>query len=159
MRLLILSVGTPRQPGLTDAIRDFEERAARYFAIETIEVPAASGRGREPERVREEEAEALLRRLPEDLAACALTREGRALDSRGLAAWLGEMATYALPGAAFLIGGAFGLHGRILARCERRLSLSAFTLPHEMARLLLAEQLYRAGTILRGEPYHKGAAG
>ena len=157
MRLLILVVGGPRHPGLADAIRDYEQRAARYFALETIEVAPGSGRGRAPGRVREEEADVLLRRRPGDLAACALTREGRAMDSGAFADWLGELRTYALPGAAFLVGGAFGLHERVLARCERRLSLSPMTLPHEMARLVLAEQIYRAGTILRGEPYHKGA--
>jgi 23S rRNA (pseudouridine1915-N3)-methyltransferase len=156
VRLVTLAVGTPRHPGLADAIRDFEDRAARYFAFETIEVPSGSGRGRGPDRVRDDEADALIRRLPGDLTTCALTRGGRTLDSRALADWLGEMATYALPGAAFLIGGAFGLHDRALARCERRISLSRLTLPHEMARLVLAEQIYRAGTILRGEPYHKG---
>ena len=59
-------------------------------------------------------------------------------------------------GVAFVIGGAFGLGDAVLSRSRRQLSLSAMTLPHEMARLVLAEQLYRAGTILRGEPYHKG---
>ncbi len=156
MRLVILAVGTPRHPGLGDAIRDFEGRAARYFALETVEVSPGSGGGRGPEQTRDREADVLLRRLPADLAACALTREGRPMDSRALADWLGEMRTYAAPGAAFLIGGAFGLHERVLARCERHLSLSSLTLPHEMARLVLAEQIYRAGTILRGEPYHKG---
>ena len=62
----------------------------------------------------------------------------------------------ASPGVAFAIGGAFGLGEPVLARARVRLSLSDMTLPHEMARLFLAEQLYRAGTILRGEPYHKG---
>jgi 23S rRNA (pseudouridine1915-N3)-methyltransferase len=156
VRLVILCVGAPRHPGLAAAIRDFEERAARYFRLETVEVPEGGGRGRTPERVRQEEAEALLRRLPGDLSCCALARSGRPIDSRALAAWLGEMATCSLPGAAFLVGGAFGLHERVLSRCGRLLSLSEFTLPHELARLLLAEQLYRAGTILRGEPYHKG---
>ena len=61
-----------------------------------------------------------------------------------------------MPGVAFVIGGAFGLGEAVLDRSRTRLSLSDMTLPHEMARLFLAEQLYRAGTILRGEPYHKG---
>lgn len=157
MRLVILCVGGPRHPGLAAAIRDFEQRAARYFRLEAVEIPAGSGRTKEPGRVLEEEADSLLRRIPDGLTACALTRDGKPVDSRGLAEWLGGMANYALPGAAFLVGGAFGLHERVLARCERRLSLSRLTLPHELARLVLAEQLYRAGTILRGEPYHKGA--
>ena len=62
----------------------------------------------------------------------------------------------ALPGIGFIIGGAFGLGEAVLSRARHHLSLSDMTLPHEMARLVLAEQLYRAGTILRGEPYHKG---
>jgi 23S rRNA (pseudouridine1915-N3)-methyltransferase len=57
---------------------------------------------------------------------------------------------------AFLIGGAFGLDGELVQRCTRSLSLSRLTMPHDMARLVIAEQIYRAGTILRGEPYHKG---
>ena len=57
---------------------------------------------------------------------------------------------------AFLIGGAYGLDRTVIKRARKRLSLSAMTLPHEVARLVLSEQLYRAGTILRGEPYHKG---
>lgn len=157
MRVVIVSVGTPRHPGLASAIRDYEERAGRYFPLETVEVPAGAGRGRDPARAMKEEGEALRRQLPDGLATCALTRSGRPMESRGLADWLGEMATYALPGVTFVIGGAFGLHESLLRRCDRRLSLSALTLPHELARLLLAEQLYRAGTILRGEPYHKGA--
>jgi 23S rRNA (pseudouridine1915-N3)-methyltransferase len=103
-----------------------------------------------------QEGTELLRRIPEGLEVLALTRTGQGLTSRGLAEVLGEMATYGMPGAAFLVGGAYGLSSEVLARADRRFSLSRMTLPHELARLILVEQLYRAGTILRGEPYHKG---
>ena len=78
------------------------------------------------------------------------------MDSRELAAYLEGLAVQSAPGVAFVIGGAFGLGPEVVDRSGKRLSLSSMTLPHEMARLFLAEQLYRAGTILRGEPYHKG---
>jgi 23S rRNA (pseudouridine1915-N3)-methyltransferase len=66
------------------------------------------------------------------------------------------MGVQASPGAAFLIGGALGIGTETLRRVDRRMRLSTFTLPHDLVRLLLAEQLYRAGTIARNEPYHKG---
>jgi len=155
LRLLVLSVGSPRQPGVAETIREYEARLDSYFAYESIEVqPKRSGR-REPTRAMTEEAELLLRRLPDEFETFALTRTGRALRSRELAATLEEIATYGRTGAAFVIGGAFGLDASVVERCRYRLSLSALTLPHDLARLVLTEQLYRAGTLLRGEPYHK----
>jgi 23S rRNA (pseudouridine1915-N3)-methyltransferase len=85
-----------------------------------------------------------------------MTREGESMASEELARYLERHAVRSSPGVAFVIGGAHGLAEAVLERGRRRLSLSKMTLPHEMARLVLAEQLYRAGTILRGEPYHKG---
>ncbi|HMS03225.1 MAG TPA: 23S rRNA (pseudouridine(1915)-N(3))-methyltransferase RlmH, partial [Gemmatimonadaceae bacterium] len=79
---------------------------------------------------------------------------GVALDSRAFATLVAS-ARDAAEDVAFVIGGAHGLSDEVLARASRRLSLAPFTLPHELARLVLAEQLYRAGTIVRGEPYHK----
>jgi 23S rRNA (pseudouridine1915-N3)-methyltransferase len=76
--------------------------------------------------------------------------------SRKLAEWLQDHALHGSPGVALIIGGAYGIHPDVGRRARRRVSLSAMTLPHEMARLVLVEQIYRAGTILRGEPYHKG---
>ncbi len=156
MRVVTVCVGAPSNPALGAAIRDYESRASRYFRFEAIEVSGPGGRAGDPARVLRAEGEALLRRIPDGLRAIALTRSGRTLDSRALAAALGELATYGHPGAAFVIGGALGLDASVLARCETSLSLSPLTLPHELARLVLAEQLYRAGTILRGEPYHRG---
>ena len=102
------------------------------------------------------EAEKLLARIPPELEVVALTRDGKGMDSRELSRYLERHAVRASAGVSFVIGGAFGLAPEVPARARRKLSLSHMTLPHEMARLILAEQLYRAGTILRGEPYHKG---
>lgn len=156
MKVVVAAVGRVRGH-LSRAVDEYETRAARYWRFEAVEVAAGVGGSRDdPETVMAAEAERLLARIPGEVQVAALTRDGTALSSRGLAAWLQEMALRGRPGVAFVIGGAHGLHDDVLARSHRRISLSAMTLPHEMARLVLAEQLYRAGTISRGEPYHKG---
>ena len=155
MRVLVLAVGSPGGPEVGAPVRAYEERAGRYFDLEVIEVRPAPGSVTDDEG-RRREAEALLERLPEELESFALTREGKGLTSEGLARHLGRLGTYGRDGAAFLVGGARGLGDRALGAVDHRLSLSPMTLPHGVARLVLAEQLYRAGTILRGEPYHRG---
>lgn len=154
MRLVLVAVGTPGDP-LEAAVRLYRERAARYFDLEVREVSAASG-SLPPERALAREADSIGRRLPEDLESFALTRRGKGLSSSGLSRYLGELRSYGLPGSVFVIGGAHGLAPELIEAMDRRLSLSPMTLPHAMARLVLLEQIYRAGTILRGEPYHRG---
>ncbi len=157
MRLVVLAVGALRG-GLEPAVAHYEARARRYWKLDVVEVAAGTrGRSPEPDRVRAAEGERILSKIPDGLELFALTRKGKSMSSRALADRLSGLALGSSPGAAFILGGAFGLDDRVLERSTVRLSLSSLTLPHEMARLVLAEQLYRAGTIVRGEPYHKGA--
>lgn len=158
MKIVVASIGTPRDRAIAAAIRDYETRASRYFAFEVIEVPDIRATSLSPDEVRRREGEALMARIPDRLERLAVTRTGRSITSQELAGRLREMSTYGLPGAAFLIGGAFGLHSSVVDAAHGTLSLSGCTLPHDIARLVLAEQIYRAGTIIRGEPYHKGRA-
>ena len=109
-----------------------------------------------PERAIAVEEALLLARLPEPAQIVALTRTGRGMGSTDLASYLQDHALHSTPEVCFVIGGAFGLGAGVLDRAHKRWSLSEATLPHELARLVLAEQLYRAGTIVRNEPYHKG---
>lgn len=155
MKVVVVVVGKARGV-LSDGIREYETRAARYWKLEVVEVTQESARSATPEQVMDAEARRILDRIPAQLEVVALTPGGRGKDSRALARFLDKHAVEASAGVAFVIGGAFGLGPAVLDRARMRLSLSDMTLPHEMARLLLAEQLYRAGTILRGEPYHKG---
>ena len=155
MRVIVVAVGKMRGE-LADAVRVYERRAGRYWKLEVIEVPQASARTAAPAQVKDAEAQRILARIPTHVDVVALTRDGEGMDSSALARWLEQKAVESSPGVAFVIGGAFGLGAPVLDRARRRLSLSDMTLPHEMARLFLTEQLYRAGTILRGEPYHKG---
>jgi 23S rRNA (pseudouridine1915-N3)-methyltransferase len=156
MKVQVVVVGRVRGD-LTAAVAEYEQRCGRYWKFDVVEVGAGGpGRDASPESVRAAEEERILSRVAPELELVALTRDGTGMGSRELARYLERHAVRSSSGVVFVIGGAFGLGDGVLARARRRLSLSKMTLPHEMARLFLAEQLYRAGTILRGEPYHKG---
>ncbi len=139
---------------LRDAIAEYEKRASRYWSIEVVEVRAEPARARSTGEVRRIEGARLLERAIGTVVA--LDERGRSMSTEAFAKWVIERRDRA-EDTAFVIGGAFGLDDAVRDRATLVLSLSPWTLPHEMARLLLAEQLYRAGTIQRGEPYHKGA--
>lgn len=155
--ILLMAVGRVRGV-LEPAVAEYEARVAHYWKFDVVEVDAGTGRGgrAEPARVMAAEAERILARIPDGAELWALTREGRPMDSSALARELGERQLRAAPPLVLALGGAFGFDPAVLRRATRQLSLSSMTLPHEMARLVLVEQLYRAGTILRNEPYHKG---
>lgn len=156
MKVVLISVGAPKTPGLAVAVQNYETRVARYFKFEALEVrPQRITPSGSADEIVEKESEALLARAPAGLDVIAVDERGADWSSEQLARHLEELALHAKPGVAFLIGGPLGLSESLRRRSTRVLSLSSFTLPHEMARLVLAEQLYRAGTILRGEPYHR----
>jgi 23S rRNA (pseudouridine1915-N3)-methyltransferase len=156
VRLRLVAVGKARGL-LEEPIAEYERRARRYFTWEAVEVREESFRGAgDEERVRREEGNRILAKVPAGAESVALHRVGESWSSEELAHYLAELPLRGVGAVAVLVGGAFGLSSACLERSHRVLSLSAFTLPHEMARLLITEQLYRAGTIARGEPYHKG---
>jgi 23S rRNA (pseudouridine1915-N3)-methyltransferase len=154
MRLVVAVVGKARNPALGEAIRDYETRAARYWPLDVHEVREERATGISIEKVRQREAERLADKIPERAQTVACAVEGRALDSTQFADFL-QRAREEDRDLAFLIGGAFGLPGNLTSKPAVKLSLAPWTLPHEIARLVLVEQIYRAGTIVRGEPYHK----
>lgn len=154
MKVSVVVIGRPRHAGLADAIQDYETRAGRYWPLEVVEVREEPGRGLTPELVRDRESARLAERLPADALVVACDPGGTVMESEPFAKWLQQCRDEARS-VAFVIGGAHGLGPAVRQRATRRLSLAPWTLPHEVARLVLAEQLYRAGTIMRGEPYHK----
>lgn len=155
MKIWLLAVGRPGAL-LADAIAEYEKRAARYWNFQTVEVrEERAHKGLDEEQIRESESQRLLERVPAGANVLALARDGEPWSSGDLARYFEQLAMSGRTGAAFLIGGALGLSAAALQKAQKQISLSAMTLTHEMARLLLTEQIYRAGTILRGEPYHK----
>ena len=154
MRLLLISVGKIRAKEMSTLVGEYEKRAGRYWPLEVVEVREESARSRTAAEVKAKEGERLLEAVGGALVV-ACDERGTMLRSEEFAEWLREEREKAVRDVAFVIGGAYGLSDGVLARADRRMALARWTLPHELARLVLVEQLYRAGTILRGEPYHK----
>ena len=153
MRVVVAAVGRPRNAALAAAINEYETRAARYWPLDVPEVREERAGSIAPETLRDREGERLVERTHgARLVAC--DPGGKSFTSEEFAAWL-QREREGERDVAFVIGGAYGLSDRILLDASMKLSLAPWTLPHELARLVLAEQLYRAGSIVRGEPYHK----
>lgn len=153
MRIVVAVVGKARHQALGAAAREYEGRAARYWPLEVREVREERGAA-PPSRVRELEGRRLLDVAGPRARLVACDPAGRAMSSEQFAAWL-QREREAGRDVCFAIGGAMGLSPAVLDAAHLKLNLAPWTLPHELARVVLAEQLYRAGTIVRREPYHK----
>jgi 23S rRNA (pseudouridine1915-N3)-methyltransferase len=152
VRLTLLAVGRLR-PHFREAADDYLARLGRYVTIEEREVKEAS-RAPSLEVGQRDEHEALAARVPQGSRLVALERVGKAWSSEELARRLDDWRLTSRP-VTFVIGGSHGLAPALLAQADDAWSLGALTLPHELARVVVLEQLYRGFTILRGEPYHK----
>lgn len=138
---------------MATAIAEYESRAARYWPLDVREVKAAAATERDAQVARDAETERLLRAAGEaTLVVC--DERGKTFTSKAFADWL-QKQREAARDVAFIIGGAFGVNDDLRERANRLVALAPWTLPHELSRLVLVEQLYRAGTLLKGEPYHK----
>jgi 23S rRNA (pseudouridine1915-N3)-methyltransferase len=156
LKLRIIVVGRTKSTFLLEGEAFFQERLKRYAQLEwSVARPAKMRKGKPEKSVLAEEGCSIVRRLPERDYLIALDRRGRQYDSEGLARWLNGLLTISGGSVSFVIGGHLGLCREILDRADQILSLSRLTLTHEMIRLVLLEQLYRAFTILHGEKYHK----
>jgi 23S rRNA (pseudouridine1915-N3)-methyltransferase len=154
MHILIAAVGRPRDAALAAAIREYEQRAARYWPLEIVEVREVSGR-RGPDAVRLDESRHLQSAIPDGARVVLCDERGTGYTSLEFARFVQGERERAAEDLVFVVGGAFGVGDAIRDRAWRTLALAPWTLPHELARLVLAEQLYRAGTVIRGEKYHK----
>jgi 23S rRNA (pseudouridine1915-N3)-methyltransferase len=154
VKVHVIAVGKPRNSALSAAIGEYEERAARYWPLERIEVREEPAKSATADLVRDREGERLAAKIPAGAVIVCCDPGGKRMDSAAFSAWLQGQREGGRD-VAFMIGGAFGLSPALLRRATVRLELAPWTLPHELARLVLAEQLYRAGTIVRREPYHK----
>jgi 23S rRNA (pseudouridine1915-N3)-methyltransferase len=154
MRFVVAVVGKPRDAHLAAALRDYETRASRYWPLDVREVRDEPVRSGSADLAREREGERLLASIAANAQVVTCELMGRSMTSDQFAQWLQAHRERAVD-VAILIGGAFGLGDVVRRRSSASLALAPWTLPHELARLVLAEQMYRAGTIVRGEPYHK----
>jgi len=151
----VLAIGGRARPWVAEAWEQYARRLPPAWRLELTEVAGARRSARQPDaEVKAAEADKVRAALRPDERVVALDERGRLLDSEEFAArlsdWLGESRDI-----AFVIGGADGLDPAFIAAADFRWSLSPLTLPHEMARAVLAEQLYRASSIIAGHPYHR----
>ena len=155
MRITILAVGHKAPAWVQEGYNEYARRMPPEARLELIELkPEERGSGRAPDRAKALEGERILAALPQGATLLALDERGRSVSTQGLSAMLAEwMRDGTHP--TFVIGGADGLSDEVKARASRLVSLSALTLPHALVRVVLAEQLYRAWTILARHPYHR----
>jgi 23S rRNA (pseudouridine1915-N3)-methyltransferase len=150
MKVHVIAVGKIKDKMIRQKIDDYLGRAGR--GIELVMTEVADGRGAAREMKRQE-AESIIKALPARAFRAALDEHGKEFDSLGFADLIGKRMNAGLD-LCFIIGGAYGLDEKVIRASDAAVALSRLTFSHELARLVLAEQIYRAFSIIRGAPYH-----
>lgn len=155
MRIHLIAIGTRMPDWISQGFEEYSRRLPRHLELKLVEVPAiARSRAGDVDRARREEGKKLLNRVPENARVVVLTEAGTTLSTRRLATSVEDW----LDGGrdvVFLIGGADGLSADCIDRADERWSLSALTFPHQLVRVIVAEQLFRAWSIISHHPYHR----
>ncbi|MBM4293977.1 MAG: 23S rRNA (pseudouridine(1915)-N(3))-methyltransferase RlmH [Deltaproteobacteria bacterium] len=152
--ITVIMIGKTREGFIREGLAFYQKRLQPYLRLSLKSVKEEKeGGGLSPETLKFREGERLRVQVPPKAYVAALDPQGRQFTSEEFAHWLGKREAEARP-LTFLIGGHWGLDGGLLAEAHERLALSRFTLTHELSRLVLLEQLYRAMTIRTGHPYH-----
>ncbi|HVU57345.1 MAG TPA: 23S rRNA (pseudouridine(1915)-N(3))-methyltransferase RlmH [Puia sp.] len=155
MKLQLWSIGKDHEAYIKAGVEDFTRRISRYYPVEwTILSPPRNAATLSRTDLSKKEGEMILDRLAKEDYLVALDEKGKQMSSEGLAQFIQTRANDSIRNLIFLIGGAYGLDEQVLQRAHYKWSLSQLTLPHQLVRLVLAEQVYRACTIQRNEKYH-----
>jgi 23S rRNA (pseudouridine1915-N3)-methyltransferase len=159
VNISILTIGKLKEKYLLQGINEYLKRLTAYAKVEIIEMPDEKApenlSDTEMEQVKQKEGERILSKISEDTYVIALAIDGKMKSSEQLAEDLDKLATYGKSKIGFVIGGSLGLSNEVMKRANDTLSFSKMTFPHQLMRLILLEQVYRAFRINRGEPYHK----
>ncbi len=159
MNISIITVGKLKEKYLRLGIEEYLKRLSAYAKVEVIEVADEKAPEELSElemlQVKQKEGERILAKISQDTYVIALVIQGKLRSSEELADTIDKLATYGKSKIAFVIGGSLGLSEEVVKRSNEQLSFSRMTFPHQLMRLILVEQIYRAFRINRGEPYHK----
>lgn len=159
MKITVLTVGKIKEKYFNDGITEYSKRLSRYCKLEIVEVADEKTPDHASEteelQIKEKEGDRLLKYIKEDAYVIALAIEGKQLDSVELSQKIEKLGVNGTSHIIFIIGGSLGLDDRILKRADFKLSFSKMTFPHQMMRMVLLEQIYRAYRIMKNEPYHK----
>ena len=153
MKIKLIAVGKTNEPYVREGFANYASKISHYTNFEFIEIPDVKRTSSSTELV-ENEAEKILRHISRDDFAILLDEHGKMPTSRGFAELIEQKMVHATKSLVFIIGGAYGVSEKVKQQVQMKLSLSKMTFPHQLIRLIFAEQLYRAMTILRNEPYH-----
>jgi 23S rRNA (pseudouridine1915-N3)-methyltransferase len=154
VKLTLVVVGRLKERFWREAADEYLKRLGPYATVRVVEIDDRDS-GRDEARALAEEGADILRAIPAGAHVVTLEIGGKQLSSEAFAARLGALALDGRSNVTFVVGGSVGLAADVLARADERLSLGPMTLPHNLARVVLLEQVYRAFRISRGEPYHK----
>lgn len=155
MKIQCWSIGKNHESYVKEGVEDFTRRISKYFPVEWNLIPTPKNAGMLSEMdLKKKEGETILEWLKKDDYLVVLDERGRALTSPQLADCIQARANESVKTLVFLIGGVYGIDDAVLKRANMQWSLSKLVFPHQLVRLILAEQLYRACTILRNEKYH-----
>ena len=159
MNITIVSVGKLKEKYLKMGIDEYAKRLGGYAKIDFVEVPDEKAPEQlsdaEMEMVKRKEGERILSKISDGTYVIALALDGKMKTSEQMAADLDSLMTYGKSKVAFVIGGSLGLHDDVLKRADEKLCFGKMTLPHQLMKLVLVEQIYRSFRIIKGEPYHK----
>ena len=159
MKISIICVGKIKEKFYRDAIEEYIKRLGKYCKPEIIEVAdektPENASVAEEEQIKAKEAERILAKVKEDAIVCTLEILGKKHTSESFAAWIEKTAISGKSHIAFIIGGSLGLHPLVTSRSDVAISFSDMTFPHQLMRVILCEQIYRAYRIIQNEPYHK----
>ncbi len=159
MKITIVCVGKIKEKFYRDALDEYAKRLSKYCKYEIIEVADEKTPDKaspaEEEQIKEREAQRILSKIKPDAFVCMLEIAGKELSSVEFADYIERLTVDGKSQICFVIGGSLGLHASVLKRSDYALSFSRMTFPHQLMRVILSEQIYRAFRIISGEPYHK----
>ena len=159
MKITVLTVGKIKEKYFVDAIAEYSKRLSRYCKLEIIQVPdekTPDGASEALEtQIKDKEGEKILANIKDGSYVVALAIDGNMLDSEQLADKIEKWGVSGISQIVFIIGGSLGLHNKVKELSGLRLSFGKITLPHQLMRVILAEAVYRAFTIIKGTKYHK----
>jgi len=155
MKILFLTVGKAHEPHVKEGIELFTKRLSNYFPVQWQIVPMPKNAASLSETdLKQKEGEIIVSLLKKEDYLVLLDERGKLINSEGLATMMQQRANESVKSLVFLIGGAYGVSDEVMKRAQYSWSLSPLVFPHQLVRLILAEQVYRACTILRNEKYH-----
>ncbi len=159
MQFTILCVGKIKESYFTNAIKEYIKRLGRYAKVSVIEVADEQTPDKasdmEMEQIKEKEAQRLLKHVKDSMYLVALDLKGKEYDSVAFSYHISNLMLQGKSHIVFVIGGSLGLHSSVLSRADEKICFSKMTFPHQLMRVILLEQVYRAMRIMNHEPYHK----